>query len=142
MKAALKQAYLAFEQGEIPVGAVIVANGKIISQAHNQTQMLKDPTAHAEMLAITSACNYLGAKYLTNCEIYITLEPCPMCAGAIKWAQISKIYFGASDEKNGYQSFLKDAIFNKNSVVTKGIESEKCAQLLSFFFEKLRENKK
>ncbi len=103
MRRALDEARQALEEGEIPIGAVVVAKGRIISRAHNQTETLNDVTAHAEMLAITAAANALGGKYLTDCTLYVTVEPCPMCAGAIGWAQVPRIVYGAADEKRGYQ---------------------------------------
>lgn len=138
MKQALKQAAIAFELGEIPVGAVIVHNELVIAKAYNQTQLLKDPTAHAEMLCITSACNQLGSKYLTNCTLYVTLEPCPMCAGAIKWAQLNGIIWGASDEKSGYQSFTLPQFFSKKTTLISGILEPECASLMKSFFESRR----
>ena len=138
MKLALKQAQLAFDDGEIPVGAVIVYDGKVISKAYNQTQRLKDPTAHAEMLAITAACGFLGAKYLPECTLYVTLEPCVMCAGAIKWAQISTIVFGAADIKAGYQLMTRENIFPTKYQVISGILEDECKKILLSFFEELR----
>lgn len=138
MKMALKQAQIAFELGEIPVGAVIVHNDNIISKSYNQTQILKDPTAHAEMLCITSACNYLGSKYLTDCSLYVTLEPCSMCAGAIKWAQLSTIIWGASDAKSGYLAVSLPNIFPKKTKLISGILEPECGSLMKAFFENRR----
>lgn len=137
MNEALKQAQYAFEEGEIPVGAVIVLNNRIIARAYNQTEKLNDVTAHAEMLAITSAANTLGAKYLIDCKLYVTLEPCLMCAGALFWSQISEIHFAASDLKRGFRNKQADVLHPK----TKWIEGTLAAEsesLLQTFFQKLR----
>ena len=133
MKQALVEARSAAEEGEVPVGAVIVCNNQIIARAHNQTERLNDPTAHAEMLAITAAVGVLGAKYLTGCSLYVTVEPCVMCAGAIAWAQTGKLVFGAEDEKRGYQRYAADALHPK-TVVVKGILADECAALMREFF--------
>jgi len=132
MKKALQEAELAFEKGEIPVGAVIAIDNKIIARTHNLTEMLNDVTAHAEMQAITSAANYLGGKYLKGCTLYVTLEPCQMCAGALYWSQISKIVFGASDETRGYEN-LGTKIHPKTEVI-KGVLANECADLMLRFF--------
>jgi tRNA(adenine34) deaminase len=137
MNEALKQAKIAFEEGEIPVGAVIVSKNKIIARAHNQTEMLTDVTAHAEILAITSASNYLGAKYLTECKLYVTLEPCPMCAGALYWSQIDEVYFGASDSKRGFTQCNQDMLHPKTKVF-KGFMARESEGLILEFFKKLR----
>ena len=136
MKKALQEAELAFEKGEIPVGAVIVIDNKIIARTHNLTEMLNDVTAHAEMQAITSAANFIGGKYLKGCTLYVTLEPCQMCAGALYWSQISKIVFGATDEKRGYIS-MGTQIHPKTEVVS-GILERECAELMTSFFQKKR----
>ena len=138
MNEALKQAKLAFEEGEIPVGAVIVSKNKIIARGYNQTERLQDVTAHAEMIAITAAANYLGAKYLNDCRLYVTLEPCPMCAGALFWSQIGEIHFAATDPKRGYQHCNSGMLHPKTKVFsgTLALESEK---LVTDFFKKLRE---
>jgi tRNA(adenine34) deaminase len=138
MKMALQQAKIAYETQEIPIGAVIVSENKVIARAHNQMQQLKDPTAHAEMLAITAACGQLGSKYLAKCTLYVTLEPCLMCAGAIKWAQIEHIVFGASDKKMGYSLLNHSKIFSKNIQLTSGILEEACSVLISDFFKTMR----
>lgn len=138
MKEALKQANLAGEAGEIPVGAVVVANNQIISRAHNQTQILNDPTAHAEMLAITAACNYLGTKYLNECSLYVTLEPCGMCGGALYWSQIGKLMYAASDEKRGY-TFLNKNIIHPKTEVSHGLMATEAGALVTQFFHKLRD---
>ncbi len=133
MQQAINEAQLALEKGEVPVGAVIVSQKRIIARAHNQTEILNDVTAHAEMLAITSASSYLGAKYLTDCTMYITLEPCVMCAGALRWAQLSKLVYGASDEKSGFMRIGKELLHPKTTIAF-GIKNEECASLMSDFF--------
>jgi tRNA(adenine34) deaminase len=137
MKRAFAEAEQAFAAGEIPVGAVVVCQNKIIARAHNQTETLTDVTAHAEMLAITSAANLLGGKYLTGCTLYVTVEPCIMCAGALGWAQVERVVFGAFDEKRGFQKFAPDALHPKTSV-TGGVMQNECEQLMKSFFENRR----
>lgn len=137
MKQALIEARAAAEEGEVPVGAVIVCNNRIIARAHNQTERLHDVTAHAEMLAITAATNTLGAKYLTDCTLYVTVEPCIMCAGAIGWAQLGTIVYGAGDEKRGYSLYAPKA-FHPKAVVKKGILEEECAEEMRAFFKRKR----
>lgn len=137
MNEALKQAKLAFEEGEIPVGAVIVCKNKIIARAHNQTELLTDVTAHAEILAITAASTYLGAKYLNECKLYVTLEPCPMCAGALFWSQIAEVYIGASDPKRGFNQCNTDMLHPKTKVFT-GLMAKESEALINEFFKKLR----
>lgn len=132
MKKALQEAELAFEKGEIPVGALIVIDNKIIARTHNLTELLNDVTAHAEMQAITSAANFLGGKYLTGCTLYVTLEPCQMCAGALYWSQISKIVFGASDEHRGYEK-MGTQLHPKTTVV-RGVLAEEASELMKRFF--------
>lgn len=139
MKQALDEAKLAFEEGEIPVGAVVVANNKIIARAHNQVQRLNDVTAHAEMLAITAAQNYLGAKYLDDCTLYVTLEPCTMCVGALYWSQIDKVFFGATDEKRGYR-IMNSEIIHPKTAITGGLLSAECGELMKSFFHRIRRN--
>lgn len=136
MKKALQEAEIAFEKDEIPVGAVIVVNNTVIARTHNLTELLHDVTAHAEMQAITSAANFLGGKYLKGCTLYVTLEPCQMCAGALYWSQISKIVFGASDEKRGYMA-MGTQIHPKTEVISGVLENE-CATLMTNFFLKKR----
>ena len=136
MKKALQEAEMAFEKDEIPVGAVIVVNNTVIARTHNLTELLHDVTAHAEMQAITSAANFLGGKYLKGCTLYVTLEPCQMCAGALYWSQISKIVYGATDEKRGYKT-LGTQIHPKTEVVSGVLEKE-CAALMTSFFQKKR----
>jgi tRNA(adenine34) deaminase len=134
MKKAFAEALQAFDEGEIPVGAVIVANGKIIARAHNLTETLNDVTAHAEMQAITAAANLLGGKYLNDCVLYVTLEPCAMCAGALGWSQIGKIVYGASDEKRGFKKYAPQMLHPKTEVVG-GIFEVECAELMQEFFK-------
>ena len=133
MKAAIQEAQKAAEQGEVPVGAVVVCKNQIIARAHNQTEMLNDVTAHAEILAVTSAANYLGGKYLNECSLYVTLEPCTMCGGALFWAQLGKLVFGASDEKRGFKMH-KQRILHPRTTVIHGIQEEACSLLLKEFF--------
>ena len=137
MRRALDEARQALEEGEIPIGAVVVAKGRIISRAHNQTETLNDVTAHAEMLAITAASNALGGKYLTDCTLYVTVEPCPMCAGAIGWAQVPRIVYGAADEKRGYRRFAPNVLHPRANAVG-GILEEECRQLMLDFFKSKR----
>ncbi|CAH2559845.1 nucleoside deaminase [Cardinium endosymbiont of Oedothorax gibbosus] len=137
MQAALQEATRAAELGEVPVGAVIVADHKIIARAYNQVERLKDPTAHAELLAITAAANYFSSKYLLNCTLYVTLEPCIMCSGALYWSQIQRLVFGASDHKRGYQTLSKAAL-HPRTAVQPDILAKESNQLLICFFKKLR----
>ena len=132
MKRALQEAELAFEKGEIPVGALIVIDNKIIARTHNLTELLNDVTAHAEMQAITSAANFLGGKYLTGCTLYVTLEPCQMCAGALYWSQISKIVFGASDENRGFEK-MGTQLHPKTTIV-RGVLANESSELMKQFF--------
>lgn len=137
MNEAFKQAKVAFEEGEIPVGAVIVSKNRIIAKGYNQTEKLTDVTAHAEMIAITSAANHLGAKYLPDCRLYVTLEPCVMCAGALFWSQIGEVYFGAADPKRGFTSGAPNSLHPKTKVFS-GLMAGESEQLLQEFFKKLR----
>ena len=139
MNEALKQAKVAFEENEIPVGAVVVCDQKIIGRGHNQTERLNDVTAHAEMIALTSAFNNLGAKYLQNCTLYVTLEPCIMCAGACYWSQLEKIVFGTKDVKNGFIRKGKDLLHPKTQLVL-GILERECRDLLNEFFQNKRKD--
>ena len=139
MNEALKEAYKAIENKEIPVGAVIVADKRIIARAHNQTEALSDVTAHAEMLAITAAANSLGTKYLNQCTMYVTLEPCVMCASASAWAQLDRIVYGASDPKAGYSRIIQD-IIHPRTRVKAGILNEVCGELMSNFFRDKRQS--
>ncbi len=137
MAEALKLAELAFEQGEVPVGAVVVCRGQIIAKGYNQTQKLQDVTAHAEMIALTAASQKLGAKYLKDCSLYVTLEPCVMCGGAIFWSQVNRIVIGASDEKRGFSTISERIIHPKTQVTWRVMENES-KELLHKFFKKLR----
>lgn len=139
MKEALKEARKALEADEVPVGAVIVCEQKIISRTYNLTETLNDVTAHAEMQAFTSAANHLGAKYLNECTLYVTLEPCPMCAGASFWAQIGKIVYGASDEKRGFTR-IDPAMLHPKTEITSGILEDECSGVLKKFFKAKRES--
>lgn len=137
MRQALQEASKAADRGEVPVGAVVVCQDRIIARAHNLTETLNDVTAHAEMQAITAAANYLGGKYLSDCTLYVTVEPCVMCAGAIAWAQMGKLVFGAADEKRGYQKYAPQALHPK-TVVLQGVASDECASLMKNFFKNRR----
>lgn len=137
MRQALNEAVKAFEKGEIPIGAVVVCQNRIIARAHNLTETLNDVTAHAEMQAITAAANTLGGKYLNECTLYVTVEPCVMCAGAIAWAQMERLVFGADDEKRGYQRYAPQALHPK-TVVVKGVMADECATLMKEFFQRKR----
>lgn len=137
MQKALIEAKQAFEEGEVPVGAVIVCRDRIIARAHNLAERLTDVTAHAEMQAITAAANALGGKYLTDCTLYVTVEPCVMCAGALAWAQLSRIVYGASDPKRGFSVFAPNALHPRTEV-TKGVLAEDCANLMKDFFQRRR----
>ena len=138
MRKALAEAELAGKEGEIPIGAVIECGGRIIARAHNLTETLCDVTSHAEMQAITSAANMLGGKYLQGCTLYVTVEPCVMCAGAIGWAQVSRLVYGTADEKRGYRRFAPDALHPK-CTVTSGVLEDECRSLMQRFFQNLRE---
>jgi tRNA(adenine34) deaminase len=137
MRLALSEAQAAFDEGEIPVGAVVVNKGRVIARAHNQTETLHDVTAHAEMLAITSAANLLGGKYLTDCTLYVTVEPCTMCAGALGWAQVARVVYGASDPKRGYTCYAPHALHPKAST-TSGVLEKECSTLMQEFFRQRR----
>jgi tRNA(adenine34) deaminase len=136
MKKALIEAQDAFDKGEIPVGALVVVDNRVIAKSHNLTELLVDVTAHAEMQAITAASNFLGGKYLTGCTLYVTLEPCQMCAGALYWSQVSRVVFGAADDHRGYMT-MGGKLHPKTEVVT-GIMAEECGQLVKDFFKKRR----
>ena len=137
MRQALQEAQKAATRDEVPVGAIIVCQGRIIARGHNLTETLTDVTAHAEMQAITAAANQLGGKYLTDCAVYVTVEPCPMCAGALGWAQTKKVIFGARDEKRGYSLFSPTILHPKTEVVA-GVLEEECSQLMKLFFANKR----
>ncbi len=147
MLQALKEAKKAFDEGEVPVGAIVLLNGKIIARGHNMVEKLNDPTAHAEMIALTSAFNFLGSKYLPDAALYVTVEPCLMCAGALYWSKISKIVWGADDEKNGHQRITGNCSFSptadyvaaspfhpKTEIIT-GVLKDECALLMKSFFQ-------
>ena len=136
MRIALNEATTAFERDEIPVGAIIVTNNKIIAKAHNLTETLTDVTAHAEMQAITSAANYVGGKYLQDCTLYVTLEPCVMCGGALYWSQISKVVYGASDEKRGFKAKIGE--LHPKTEIVSGIMEDECSLLMKEFFLRKR----
>ncbi|HEX4956992.1 MAG TPA: nucleoside deaminase [Lacibacter sp.] len=139
MQQALKEARIAFDEGEVPVGAVIVLNNKIIARGHNQVEKLNDPTAHAEIIALTSAFNFLGSKYIPDATLYVTVEPCLMCAGALYWSKLGRIVWGADDEKNGHQRITKDqSPFHQKAAITSGILKEECARLIKEFFKQMR----
>lgn len=137
MRMALAEAEAALGEGEIPIGAVVVGGGRVVARAHNLTEALNDVTAHAEMLVITAAANALGGKYLSGCTLYITVEPCVMCAGAIAWSQMSRIVYGAGEEKRGYKRYAPDALHPKTTV-TSGVLAEECKRLLIDFFKSRR----
>lgn len=138
MRAALDEAHQAFEADEIPIGAVVVCQGRIIGRGHNLTEQLNDVTAHAEMQAITAAANTLGGKYLQDCTLYVTVEPCMMCAGAIGWSQLSRIVYGASDEKRGYSTFTNRHPFHPKATITPGVLADECKELMQSFFKRKR----
>ena len=137
MKQALVEAKKAFDKDEVPIGAIIVCKGRIIARAHNLTETLNDVTAHAEMQAITAAANNIGGKYLNDCALYVTVEPCPMCAGAIAWAQVGKVVYGATDEKRGYKRYAPNVMHPKTEVV-EGVCAEESAKLMKDFFSNKR----
>lgn len=137
MRMALAEAQAADAVGEVPIGAVVVCKGRVIARAHNLTEMLHDVTAHAEMQAITSAADYLGGKYLSDCTVYVTVEPCVMCAGALGWAQVKRIVYGADDEKRGYTHFAPHAL-HPRCTVTAGVLEEECREMMQSFFRDKR----
>lgn len=137
MREALREAQCAAEEDEVPVGAVIVCRGRIIGRGHNMTERLSDPTAHAEMIAITAASEAMGGKYLNGCTLYVTVEPCPMCAGALAWSQIDRIVYGAIDPKRGY-SLFSPSLLHPKTEVTAGVLAEECGTLVSEFFRRKR----
>ena len=134
---ALAEARMAYEADEVPIGAVIVSRGQVIARGHNLTETLTDVTAHAEMQAITSATNMLGGKYLVDCTLYVTVEPCLMCAGALGWSQISRVVYGAADDKRGYHTFCSNP-FHRKTVVQGGVLADECAAIMTDFFKKKR----
>ena len=137
MRMALAEAQKAYEADEVPIGAVIVSRGQVIARGHNLTETLTDVTAHAEMQAITSATNMLGGKYLLDCTLYVTVEPCLMCAGALGWSQISRVVYGAADDKRGYHTFCSNP-FHRKTVVQGGVLADECAAIMTDFFKKKR----
>jgi tRNA(adenine34) deaminase len=137
MRQALAQARIAATMGEIPVGAVVVSGGRIIARGHNETERLSDVTAHAEIIALTAAANHLGDKYLHDCTLYVTLEPCPMCAGELNWAQASRVVYGASDDKRGFMRFGRELLHPKTRLEF-GILHDECAELMTGFFRERR----
>ena len=137
MKIALDEAQQAYDEGEVPVGAVVVCKGRVIARAHNLTETLTDVTAHAEMQAVTAAANLLGGKYLSDCTLYVTVEPCVMCAGALGWAQLQRLVYGTTDEKRGFRKFAPQALHPKTEV-TEGVMAEECAKLMKEFFSARR----
>lgn len=137
MTMALDEARRALDEGEIPIGAVVTARGQVIGRGHNMTESLSDVTAHAEMMALTSAAATLGGKYLKDCTLYVTVEPCLMCAGAIGWAHVSRVVYGAADPKRGYSTFTRHP-FHPKATVTRGVMEEECAQLMTDFFKQRR----
>ncbi len=137
MRQAIEQAKLAAADGEVPVGAVIVTQDRIIARGHNETERLQDVTAHAEIIAITAAANHLGSKYLPDCTLYVTLEPCVMCAGALAWAQLGRVVFGAADEKRGFMRHGKELLHPK-TVLAYGVLHDECAEMMTRFFQKKR----
>ncbi len=139
MRQALREAQEAYFEAEVPIGAIVVINQKIIARGHNQVERLSDPTAHAEMLAISSACTYLGAKYLPDATLYVTIEPCHMCAGALYWSKLQRVVFGAIDVKQGYHFFYGDKNpFHPKTEITGGVLAEECAKLVKEFFKERR----
>ena len=137
MQLALKEAQKAFDADEVPIGAIVVLHDKVIAKSHNQVELLHDPTAHAEVLAITTACSHLGAKYLPEATLYVTIEPCLMCSGALHWSKIGRVVFGAYDDKNGYRKYT-DNPFHPKTQLTGGVLAEECAELIKLFFRQKR----
>ena len=137
MREALKEAQAAFEEDEVPIGAVVVWNGRVIARGHNMTERLHDPSAHAEMIALTAATEAMGGKYLDECSLYVTVEPCPMCAGAMNWAQVGKVVYGAADPKRGFSKFTPSLLHPKTEVVS-GVLVEECGGIVSEFFRNKR----
>lgn len=137
MKIAIREAEKAYESGEVPVGAIIVSNNQILAKGHNSTELLTDVTAHAEMITITAAAQHLGAKYLQGCTLFVTLEPCVMCAGALRWSQIGRVVYGASDEKQGFMRYGKELLHPKTKVAF-GVLHDPCQRLMKSFFEERR----
>jgi tRNA(adenine34) deaminase len=141
MRLALSEARKAFELGETPVGAILVFEQKIIAKTHNQTEILNDPTAHAEMLAVTAACTAVGSRYLNNCKLFVTVEPCPMCAGALYWSQMGEVFWAADDEKRGFSKF-SPSVLHPHTRINKHVCKEEAEKLMKDFFKRLRKPKK
>lgn len=141
MNIALQQAQLALDQDEVPIGAIVVANNKVIGKGFNQTEILRDVTAHAEMIAITAASNAVGSKYLSECTLYVSIEPCVMCAGALAWSRISKVVYGASEPKFGY-SLTDEQIISSKTEIVQGVLQEEAASLMTEFFKSKRQSKR
>ncbi len=137
MREALREAQAAFDEGEVPIGAVVVARGRIIARGHNMTERLHDPSAHAEMIALTAATETLGGKYLSGCTLYVTVEPCPMCAAALNWAQVGRIVYGAADPKRGY-SLYSPSLLHPKTEIKSGVLTEECGRLMLQFFKDKR----
>ena len=137
MKEALREAQCAAAEDEVPIGAVVVCRGRVIAKGHNMTERLNDPTAHSEMIAITAATEAMGGKYLNDCTLYVTVEPCPMCAGALTWSQIGKVVYGASDSKRGFSLFSPSLMHPKTEIVS-GVLAEECGEIVSEFFRNKR----
>lgn len=137
MREALREAQAAFDEGEVPIGAVVVALGRIIARGHNMTERLHDPSAHAEMIALTAATETLGGKYLSGCTLYVTVEPCPMCAAALNWAQVGRIVYGAADPKRGY-SLYSPSLLHPKTEIKSGVLTEECGRLMLQFFKDKR----
>lgn len=137
MRQALEQAKIAYAKGEVPIGAIIVSSSRVVAKCHNLTETLCDPTAHAEMQAITSATEALGGKYLKGCTLYVTVEPCPMCAAALYWAQIDRIVYGANDTKRGY-STISHSLIHPKTTIESGVLAQECSEIMTNFFRKLR----
>ena len=138
MMQALREANIAFDEGEVPVGAVIVMNDRVIARGHNQVEKLSDPTAHSEIIALTSAFHFLGSKYLPEATIYVTVEPCLMCAGALYWSKIGSVVYGADDEKNGYRKNMEVSPFHPKTILQRGVLKDECAELMKRFFRERR----
>ena len=137
MREALREAQAAFDEGEVPIGAVVVARGRIIARGHNMTERLHDPSAHAEMIALTAATETLGGKYMSGCTLYVTVEPCPMCAAALNWAQVGRIVYGAADPKRGY-SLYSPSLLHPKTEIKSGVLTEECGRLMLQFFKDKR----
>ena len=137
MQQALIEAEKAFKEGEVPIGAVVVSDFRVIGRGHNQTERLQDPSAHAEMIALTAACDYLGSKYLQDCSLYVTIEPCAMCAGALRWAQLSSVIFGAGEPKYGFRRY-QPVLLHPKTLIKGGVLESECANLMKTFFKDKR----